>query len=90
MNYKIIIPARKGSKGVTFKNRKLLINTLSIIPKEKYSDTIITTDDPVIEQIIKEYSMIFHQRKPELSIDQKPPKETPGEGKETWKNEKKT
>ena len=47
---KIVIPARKGSKGVPFKNRKLLNHTLKIIPEFLKKDIIITTDD---EEIIK-------------------------------------
>jgi len=47
---KIIIPARKGSKGVLFKNRKLLDYTLNIIPKHLRKEIIISTDD---EEIIK-------------------------------------
>lgn len=53
----IVIPARKGSKGVPFKNRKLIQYTLEIIPN-KYKDLVcITTDD---EYIIEKYSKEYH------------------------------
>ena len=45
-----VIPARKGSKGLVFKNRKLLEHTLDIIPDSEYENTIVTSDD---EKIIK-------------------------------------
>ena len=51
---KIIIPARKGSKGVPFKNRKLLGLTLDTIPEKLLNDTIVSTNDEEIVRIAKE------------------------------------
>tara|TARA_Y100001938_G_C8097012_1_gene438806 strand:- start:2252 stop:2899 length:648 start_codon:yes stop_codon:yes gene_type:complete len=55
----IVIPARKGSKGVPFKNRKLIQSTLDIIPKE-YNDLVyITTDDDfIVEKYNDKYKVI--------------------------------
>ena len=66
---KIIIPARKGSKGVPLKNRKLLNYTLETIPEEYKKDIIISTND---EEIIKEAqnkNINFVQRSEKLSDD---------------------
>ena len=45
---KIIIPARRGSKGLPYKNRKLLDYTLSKIPADFNKDVIVSTDDEFI------------------------------------------
>jgi CMP-N-acetylneuraminic acid synthetase len=50
---KVIIPARRGSKGLPFKNRQLFQYTADIIPKEFYENVWVTTDD---EQIIESAS----------------------------------
>ena len=44
-----LIPARKGSKGLRFKNRKLLPLTVNQIPGAERKNIIVTTDD---EQLI--------------------------------------
>lgn len=45
-----LIPARKGSKGFPFKNRKLFHKTATTIPK-KYSDRVfVSTDDEEIKE----------------------------------------
>ena len=54
---KIIIPARKGSKGLPGKNRLLLEHTISKIPEIYKKDVIVTTDD---ESIIEQYK---HKRR---------------------------
>lgn len=46
------IPARKGSKGIPFKNRMLLPFLLAELPKQLYKSTYVLTDD---EEIIKNY-----------------------------------
>lgn len=53
---KIIIPARKNSKGLPFKNRKLLIHTLDKIPKDKLKDVVISSDDDFILEQAKNFS----------------------------------
>lgn len=45
-----LIPARKGSKGLPFKNRKLFDYTISTIPTEYYEKVYVSTDDEVIKE----------------------------------------
>ena len=45
-----IIPARKGSKGLPFKNRKLLPFTINEIPDEELCNTYVTTNDEYIKE----------------------------------------
>ena len=47
---KVIIPARRGSKGLPFKNRKLLKYTLDIIPDN--IECVVTTNDEDIARLI--------------------------------------
>lgn len=55
----IVIPARKGSKGVPLKNRKLIDATLSIIPTDYTSQVYISTDDEfIIEKCQNTYNVI--------------------------------
>ena len=67
----IVIPARKGSKGLPGKNRLLLIHTLSKIPEEYRRKVIISTDDEVISQSIrKNYPQCqVHSRSEESASD---------------------
>ena len=44
----ILIPARRDSKGVAFKNRRLLRYTLGTIPPEWRPQVVISTNDEVI------------------------------------------
>lgn len=62
---KIIIPARKGSKGFPFKNRKLFHYTADIIPMGSYEDVYVLTDDPVIakEAAFYDFNVIDRPRK---------------------------
>ena len=45
---KIVIPARRNSKGLPFKNRQLFRHTVDKIPNKFLKDIIVTTDDEVI------------------------------------------
>ena len=65
---KIIIPARKGSKGLPHKNRILLDHTIKKIPEKYINDVIITTDDDYIIDILKDKYNIL-TRSEELSGD---------------------
>lgn len=53
-----VIPAREGSKGLKHKNRKLFNYTISIIPKEYYSNVIVTTDDNEIKKMANGFKVI--------------------------------
>lgn len=64
-----VIPARKDSKGFPFKNRKLLKFTLKIFPKESFKDIIITTNDEVIIDLVKNSNIKIVKRSEELSSD---------------------
>ena len=64
-----IIPARKGSKGMPLKNRKLLQFTVDTIPIEKRKSVIVTSNDLEIEQQVKSQKMVFHNRSEQLSSD---------------------
>jgi CMP-N-acetylneuraminic acid synthetase len=66
---KIIIPARLGSKGLPFKNRKLIQHTLSIIPEDKIDSCWISTDDHVISEIATVQGFNFIRRPDELASD---------------------
>lgn len=66
---KIVIPARRNSKGLPFKNRKLLDFTLRTIPKKYLENTFISTDDEVIKQKCKNICNI-HNRSEHNSRDE--------------------
>lgn len=68
-NYKIIIPARRNSKGLPFKNRKLIAYTLNIIPKEYRDNLIITTDDEYIIELCETMGIKYDIRSEILSDD---------------------
>ena len=64
-----VIPARRNSKGLPFKNRRLIENTLKQIPQEEKNKVFITTDD---ENIIKNFSSTYNviKRPENLSTDE--------------------
>tara|TARA_B100000963_G_scaffold349061_1_gene357548 strand:+ start:29082 stop:29717 length:636 start_codon:yes stop_codon:yes gene_type:complete len=66
---KIIIPARKGSKGVPLKNRKLFEYTANIIPEAMKHLTYVTTDDEHIKKQAIKYKFNVLNRTPEVSSD---------------------
>ena len=64
-----IVPARKGSKGFPFKNRKLLPFTLEDIPDSKKSSTIVSTDDEYIADFAKNHGVQVHNRSVAAAAD---------------------
>lgn len=72
---KIIIPARKGSKGLPGKNRILLEKTISTIPSEYLNLVYVVTDDPEIHFECIELGVKSIERPPETATDQASTKE---------------
>jgi CMP-N-acetylneuraminic acid synthetase len=71
---KIIIPARRNSKGLPFKNRRLISKTIEKIPNELLKNVIISTDD---EEIKNKFPHIkIHHRSEEVSLDTSSTKQT--------------
>ncbi len=71
----IVIPARKGSKGIPHKNRYLIEHTLRIIPPNYKDKVYIYTNDEVIQNRYKgQYNII--DRGESVSKDQTSTKET--------------
>ena len=71
----IVIPARRNSKGLPFKNRKLLEYTLKTIPRDLVSSTIISTDDEEIVSIGIKRGYKIHNRSEYSSRDEAATKE---------------
>ena len=69
-----IIPAREGSKGIPYKNRKLFKYTADTIPEPWCKDTIVTTDDPVIIKQSQKYNFKPHVRSKQLAGDDADPR----------------
>lgn len=67
----ILIPARRDSKGLPQKNRKLLEYTLSSIPESYLSCTYISTNDEFIANVASKYCAI-HARSESSSEDTAP------------------
>jgi CMP-N-acetylneuraminic acid synthetase len=65
-----VIPARAGSKGLPYKNRKLLKYTLESLPKKFHNRTVITTDDGWIIDRVKDTRIKVIDRDPELAQDE--------------------
>lgn len=66
---KIIIPARKGSKGFPFKNRKLFEYTADTIPISLYDSVYVLTDDLEISKISDSYDFNVMSRPRRVSND---------------------
>lgn len=64
-----VIPARRNSKGLPFKNRKLFPITIDTIPKEERSNTVVSTDDEAIRKYAQELGVSVHNRSPGVSTD---------------------
>ena len=67
---KYVIPARKNSKGLPFKNRKLISHTLQKFPKEILNNVILTTDDEILLNIGLDYGINCVNRDPNLALDE--------------------
>ncbi len=67
--YWYIIPARKGSKGLPFKNRTLFEFTASSLPIDVQSNVIVTSDDEVVLEMAEKYNFIPHKRCDNLAED---------------------
>ena len=52
---KLLIPARKNSKGIPYKNRMLFEHTARIIPDEYKQITYVFSDDKVVNSYADEY-----------------------------------
>lgn len=66
---KIVIPARKNSKGLPRKNRTLFEPTAITIPSFLSSSTIVTTDDELIIEYAKNKNFSIHNRDSCLADD---------------------
>jgi CMP-N-acetylneuraminic acid synthetase len=63
-----VIPARMGSEGFRFKNRRFFQHTASFLSSLTWMDRIVvSTDDPVVAQAAGERSYEVHDRPPELA-----------------------
>ena len=71
------IPARKGSKGLPSKNtmlfagKPLIAHTIEVALKANVDDIFISTDDPVVLDIAKDYGIeVSYFRPPHLASDE--------------------
>ena len=74
-NCYILIPARKGSKGLPFKNRKLFDYTANIIPEELRNKVFVSTDDNFIKDRTKYFNFNVIDRPDSISTDETSMKE---------------
>ena len=68
-NIFFVIPARRDSKGLPFKNRKLLNYTINDIPEEWHHKTIVTTNDEEIIKTLSSTKIKILERSERLSKD---------------------
>tara|TARA_Y100000593_G_C4260270_1_gene311814 strand:+ start:480 stop:1115 length:636 start_codon:yes stop_codon:yes gene_type:complete len=64
-----VIPARRNSKGLPFKNRKLLPITINTIPEKERARTVVSTDDEKIRKYCHELGVTVHNRSAGVSTD---------------------
>ena len=64
-----VIPARRDSKGLPFKNRKLLDYTINNIPTELHEKTIVTTNDEKIIEKLSATNINILRRDEQLCLD---------------------
>lgn len=67
---RILIPARRNSKGLRFKNRKLFSYTIDSIPKELLCRVTVSTDDENIIEICKDLGIHYIDRPWHLADDE--------------------
>jgi len=66
----ILIPARLGSKGAPFKNRKLVPQLLRKLDKFNLLDNVIlSSDDPILQKYGERYGITVHDRPTKYSSD---------------------
>lgn len=64
MKHLAFIPARSGSKGIKFKNRRLPKHTINFLSISRWiDDVIVPTDDEYIEKKIVDTNYIYLPRK---------------------------
>ena len=64
-----VIPARRDSKGLPFKNRKLLDYTINNIPTELHEKIIVTTNDEKIIEKLSATNINILRRDEQLCLD---------------------
>jgi CMP-N-acetylneuraminic acid synthetase len=67
--YWFVIPARKGSRGLPFKNRKLFKYTANSIPPELSKFVIVSSDDVQVLHYAKKFKFKILNRDHNLSSD---------------------
>jgi CMP-N-acetylneuraminic acid synthetase len=65
----IVIPARRNSKGLPYKNRRLIEHCLDKIPTDYHKDIIVSTDDEWIVELCKEKKILIFNRSLKTSTD---------------------
>lgn len=72
---KLLIPARRNSKGLPFKNRLLFEHTINSIPTEYLKDLLVSTDDEVLIERCEFIGLNVSVRPDNLSLDETSTKE---------------
>lgn len=67
---KILIPARRNSKGLPFKNRLLFDHTFNSIPVEYHGNILVSTDDEVLIEKTKSLNLNVSVRPDNLGLDE--------------------
>jgi CMP-N-acetylneuraminic acid synthetase len=67
---KYVIPARRNSKGLPFKNRVLINHTLSNLTKDILVNTILTSDDEYLIDLCSNYGVQCVERDRNLALDE--------------------